>query len=187
MFLFQAAVSSDLGDTSFIQSIVSFFTATPFVLRVYLYFKYILIVYSVILLIAVILVLIHSRPKKIVKQIERDLEAMFQRERGKEFTGKWQEILKRLALPEEASYRIAVIEADKFFEEAMRRLGYVGENFSDRLKQIHPTEIKNLNEVWQAHRVRNSLAHDPDFKLSHGEAAKAVDAFEKALQDLEVI
>lgn len=172
---------------SIIQSIVSFFTASPFVLKVYFYFKYILIIYSFILLVAVILAIIHSRPKKIIRQIEQDFESMFQKEKGEGFTGKWQEILKRLASAEEASYRLAVIEADKFFEEALRRLGYVGENFSDRLKQVHPTEIKNLNEVWQAHRVRNSLAHDADFKLSRGEAEKAVDAYERALRDLEVI
>ena len=172
---------------SIIKSIISFFTASPFVLKVYFYLKYILIIYSVILLVAVILAIIHGRPKKIIKQIEQDFESMFQKEKGERFTGKWQEILKRLISAEEAGYRLAVIEADKFFEEALRRLGYVGDNFSDRLKQVHPTEIKNLNEVWQAHRVRNSLAHDTDFKLSRGEAEKAVDAYERALRDLEVI
>jgi len=172
---------------SIIKSIISFFTASPFVLKVYFYLKYILIIYSVILLVAVILAILHSRPKKIIRQIEQDFESMFQKEKGERFTGKWQEILKRLISAEEAGYRLAVIEADKFFEEALRRLGYVGDNFSDRLKQVHPTEIKNLNEVWQAHRVRNSLAHDTDFKLSRGEAEKAVDAYERALRDLEVI
>lgn len=183
MFLLQAAVISPAN-------IFSTLRESAFVIGVLYYLKIILIVYSAILLAAIILVVISPKPKRAVKEIQESIESILGKDAGKERkinVGGWQEIVKLAESGQEASWRMAVIEADKFFEEVLRRLGYSGENFNERLNQVHPTEIENLNELWNAHRIRNSLSHDVTFKLSEGEAKKAVAAYERAMKSLEVI
>lgn len=187
MFLFQAAaLTSDQG--SAMQGLFVSFVSSPFVQRVYLDLKIITIIYTAILFIAVVLVVINARPKKVIKEVEESLESILTEQKGaEEYGGKWQEILNLLEGREESNWRHAVTEADKFFDDIMRRLGYSGENFGERLKQVHATEVRNLDAIWDAHRVRNSISHDIEFKLSQDEARRAVGAYEQAMKDWEVI
>lgn len=187
MFLFQAAALTSSQDSA-IQNLFASIASSPFFQRVYLDFKIITIIYTIILFIGIILVVANARPKKIIKEVEESLESILTEPKGaEEYSGKWQEILNLLEGREESSWRQAVIEADKFFDEIMRRLGYSGENFGERLKQVHATEVKNLDAIWDSHRVRNSISHDIEFKLSQDEARRAVGAYEQAMRDWEVI
>lgn len=186
MFLFQLAVTSSQAPV--IQKAIIFFTTSVFILKVYYYLKIIAIIYTAILFIAIILIALSARPKKIVKEIEEDMEAIFFADKNgaEKYEAKWREILKKLEAPDESGWHAAVTEADKFFDSVMRRLGYSGDTFSNRLKQIHTTEVSNLNDIWQAHRVRNSLSHDVNFTISQDDARRAVGAYERAMKDLDV-
>ena len=190
MFLLQITT---VPGGSIVQNFIASVASSPFWLKVYFYLKTITIIYTVILLIAVVLVLVNaSRQRRAMKKSEeapQPASASIKKEEGKEaesLSDKWGAILELLNGKDEPSWRMAVTEADKFFDEIMQRLGYSGDNFGERLKQIHPTEIKNLDNVWDAHRVRNSLAHDVDFKLSQDDARRAVGAYEEAMRDLDV-
>lgn len=188
MFLFQAAAIS--ANNIFSASRAVSFLQSPFAIKVFYFLKIMLIAYSFILLAAIILIIISARPKKAVKEIEESIESILAQGKGGErkiTAGGWSEIIKLAESGQEASWRLAVIEADKFFDEVLRRLGYSGETFNERLNQVHSSEIENINEVWDAHRVRNSLSHDVNFKLSEGEAKKAIAAFERAMRDLDII
>lgn len=189
MFLLQVAAVT-ANDFASATKIVSFLQTSPFALKVYYFFKIILIIYSFILLVAIILIISSARPKKTAMEVKAGIENIIGQGKGegrKITVSGWNEIIKLAETGQESSWRLAVIEADKFFDEVLRRLGYSGETFNERLNQVHPSEIQNINDVWNAHRVRNSLSHDVNFKLSEGEAKKAVAAFERAMEDLEVM
>ena len=187
MFLFEVAVTTT--DQSITQNVINFFLTSGFVLRVYYYLKIIAMVYTFILIIAIVLIVLSSRPKAVIKEIEEDLEAVISKEEvGPEAYGsRWQEIVKMVESKDETSWHLAVIEADKFFDNVMKRLGYSGDNFSERLKQVHPTEVSSLNDIWQSHRIRNLLTHDINYKLSQDDARRAVGAYERAMKDLDVL
>ncbi len=189
MFLLQAAAITANNIVSS-PSLVSLL-ASPFALKVYYFFKIILIVYSFILLLAIILTVAMANARKTVKEeVKASIESIIgegKDEKRKITSGSWKEITKLVESGQESSWRLAIIEADKFFDEVLRRLGYSGESFGERLKQVHPSEVENINDIWNAHRVRNSLSHDVNFKLTEGEAKKAVAAYERAMKDLEVI
>lgn len=191
MFLLQAAAvtaNNIVSSPAPVSLLVS-----PFALKVYYFLKIIFIIYSSVLLLAIILIVATARPKKTAIEIaEASIESIIGQQQGKgaerQITASgWSEIMKLANAGQESSWRMAVIEADKFFDEVLRRLGYSGETFNERLTQVHPSEIENINDVWNAHRIRNSLSHDTNFKLSEGEAKKAVIAYENAMKDLEVI
>ena len=54
----------------------------------------------------------------------------------------------------------------------------------ERLKQITSAQIANIDAIWQAHKIRNNIVHDPDFRLTRQDAENAVKIYQRALEDL---
>ena len=51
-----------------------------------------------------------------------------------------------------------IIEYDKIYHHILKSLGYRW-SFWEILKR-NPKEIKNINDVWEVHKLRNRLVHD---------------------------
>ena len=64
---------------------------------------------------------------------------------------------------------------------------YDGENLGERLKKIESSDLDSLNDIWEAHKVRNRIAHEADYRMSPEDSAAAIGRFEKALRELEYI
>lgn len=105
----------------------------------------------------------------------------------KKITKQWEAILARLETEQESEYKMAVIEADKILDDLLEKIGYEGENMAERLKQITPAQMVHINEVWEAHKLRNRIVHEPDFHLTCPQARRAIEIYQKALEDLEMI
>ncbi len=105
----------------------------------------------------------------------------------KKLVKKWGQIEKRLESGQETELKLAVIEADKFFDDILKRIGYLGKDMGGRLKKINPSQMANIDDIWSAHKIRNSIVHDVDYKLIVIDAERAVGAYRKALEELEVI
>ncbi|MFH1656321.1 MAG: hypothetical protein ABH956_00940 [Candidatus Nealsonbacteria bacterium] len=99
-------------------------------------------------------------------------------------TQKWGNILKRLKLRKEAEYKMAVIQADALFNNLLERKGIMGETMAEKLKKINSEMLKNINDVWEAHKVRNDIVHSPDQKIGLAKAKKAVNVFKQAFDIL---
>jgi len=92
----------------------------------------------------------------------------------------WQRV-KSIASGSEPQY--AIIEADKVFDQALKQRRFKGETMGDRLRSAKPS-IKNINDVWSAHKLRNKLVHETDAKISKKELSSAIASFEKGLRNL---
>ena len=99
----------------------------------------------------------------------------------------WTAIIGRLRRGSEAELKLAVIEADKLFDDTIKRMGFTGEMMSERLKKIAPAQLSVIDSVWNAHKVRNNIVHTPDYKLSRLEAEAAIAVYEKALKEWGLI
>jgi hypothetical protein len=106
---------------------------------------------------------------------------------AKKLYGKWQKIRGRLNSGLETEYKLAVIEADSLMDEIIKGMGFTGETFPIRLKNLTTATLPNINDVLIAHDVRNNIVHDPDFRLSLAEAKKAFEIYETALTDLQAL
>lgn len=92
---------------------------------------------------------------------------------------KWQEIKR------DPDLRHQIINADKILDKLLEKRGYQG-NVGDKLKQSK-AHFSDLDGVWNAHKLRNKLAHELDFHLSSGAAQVALRSFEKAFKDLGLL
>lgn len=81
------------------------------------------------------------------------------------------------------SMQLAIINADKLLDMAMRERGLSGKNMGERLKGSG-SQFSNLNAVWSAHKLRNRIAHEHDIALNQRTTQTALSAFKTALRDL---
>ena len=64
------------------------------------------------------------------------------------------------SIEKSASEKEKIIDLDKLYHKILLEFGYKW-SFWDILKQ-KPIIIKELNKIWELHKVRNKLAHDFD-------------------------
>ena len=101
-----------------------------------------------------------------------------------ELTEKWSIIAGKSKSLKTGDWKLAIIEADKFLDDLLKRLGYEGESMGDRLKKLDSKKIANIDQIWQAHKIRNDIVHHPEYEPSKGEIDFALGTYERALQDL---
>jgi hypothetical protein len=87
----------------------------------------------------------------------------------------------------ESSYAMAIIEGDKILDRALMEMGVQGRTMGDRLKRIGKAKFTQLNAVWHAHKLRNQIAHEHDFKPEYRQAQHALETYKQALKDLGAI
>ncbi len=87
----------------------------------------------------------------------------------------------------ESSYAMAIIEGDKILDRALMEMGVQGRTMGDRLKRVGKAKFTQLNAVWHAHKLRNQIAHEHDFKPEYRQAQHALETYKQALKDLGAI
>ena len=85
---------------------------------------------------------------------------------------RWEGIVEKTKSGSLESLRIAIIDADKLADDILRRMGLDGKHIADRLEQLSHDDFFSLERLWRAHRVRNQLVHEPDFRISAEERGK---------------
>lgn len=99
---------------------------------------------------------------------------------------KWDGIEELLERNEETAWKLAVMEADKLLDHALKSMAASGENLGERLRFIS-FKYPQIRRVWGAHNIRNRLAHEADFHLSQSAAKQAMKDFKKALEILGIL
>ena len=83
----------------------------------------------------------------------------------------------------ESGWHMAVLEADKLLDHALKARLVSGETMGDRLKNARGIFMNN-DKVWQAHKLRNRLAHEHGVQLSATATDQALRGFKAGLKDL---
>lgn len=75
-----------------------------------------------------------------------------------------------------------VLEADKVLDMALGICGFSG-TLGDKLKAAGP-RFRDIDAVWRAHKLRNHVAHEAHATATQSEAASALRAMKKGIEDL---
>ncbi|MFA7685850.1 MAG: hypothetical protein WCX95_03565 [Candidatus Gracilibacteria bacterium] len=76
----------------------------------------------------------------------------------------------------------AILDADKILDYALSRCGFEG-SLGEKLKMAAP-RFYDVNEVWAAHKLRNTVAHELTEELEERDVKVALKRFKRALKDL---
>lgn len=99
---------------------------------------------------------------------------------------KWLEIENSVTRDNHASWQLAILNADKLVDQALRERKFKGETMGERMKSAEKT-WSNANHVWAAHKIRNQLAHETDVELSYDVTRRSLIAYKRALKDLGAV
>lgn len=101
---------------------------------------------------------------------------------------RWLAVTEYINSENENDWRLAILEADSMLESLVENLGFKGDTFGEKLKSIDPTKFKNLSALWDAHNVRNRIAHEgTEFGISHYEAKRVITIYEQIFRDYAFI
>jgi len=121
---------------------------------------------------------IQSKEYKKYKAIDIEKQAISERDT------QWEIVMKHMDSDNPAEWKLAIIEADSILDDIMKDLGYDGDNLGERLKSVNKGEHVSIEYAWEAHKVRNAIAHEGTFSLNRREARRIVGLYEKSFKGL---
>ena len=104
--------------------------------------------------------------------------------RVERYQTRWLEIENSLSRTVASSWQVAIMDADKLLDQALKDRHFKGQTMGERMKA---TKWSNANAVWASHKLRNQLAHEPDAKVDYTTARRALAGFKQGLKDIGAI
>jgi uncharacterized protein YbjQ (UPF0145 family) len=99
---------------------------------------------------------------------------------------RWEEVERMAQQPGEMGRKMAIVEADKLLDHALKTLSMPGATLGERLK-FAQYKYPDLQQVWWAHKVRNQLVHEATSHLDPTIGRRAIKSFKRALERLGAI
>lgn len=100
----------------------------------------------------------------------------------------WREVEQKINSVNPSDWRLAIIEADVLLDEMLEQMGLPGDHLGERLKAADRSFFNTLDEAWQAHKVRNIIAHQgSSYQLAYNEAKKTVDLYRRVFEEFYFI
>lgn len=97
---------------------------------------------------------------------------------------RWAHVLTLIESPSQSDWRQAIIEADIMLDDLLIQLGYTGESVGEKLKAVNPERFRTINDAWEAHKVRNEIAHQGSrFELSDHLAYRTIHKYENVMRE----
>lgn len=129
-------------------------------------FSIIILIFIGLAIVVAVLVLIKGGSKKLTYQKQRFL------------TKQWDKIVSE----SEHNPTQSILDADKLLSYLLEAKGYEG-SVGEMLKKSESL-FKNVNDIWEAHKMRNRIAHEIGISLSSAEVRNALSKFKSAYRDL---
>ena len=101
---------------------------------------------------------------------------------------RWQRVVAHISSDNSSDWRLAILECDIILDELLDHLGYIGGTIGDKLKNANTAHFRTLNMAWEAHKIRNAIAHEgQDFTLTQREARRIVGLYETVFREFDFI
>lgn len=136
-------------------------------------------------------VYVSRKHKEVTKEHEAHMKILEQKIAGVGVANrneKWEHITELIASENPGDWRVAILEADIMLDELVTTMGHHGDTLGEKMKGIEQSDFKTLESAWEAHKIRNRIAHHgSDFILTHREAKRVIDLFREVFQEFDVV
>lgn len=97
-----------------------------------------------------------------------------------QFKQRWHDLQSHCA--QEVTWPMAVIDADKLLDDALKRLHYKGKTMGERMVSAQ-RDLSSNDTVWYSHKLRNKIVHE-SIRLKKRDVQLALKGYLQALHDL---
>lgn len=131
---------------------------------------------------------IEREEEKIYGKVEHDSVMSELKPKAEKKNERWARVLEHAHSDNPADWRLAIIEADVMLEEVLRLSGFPGDTLGEMLKATNSSDMRTLDAAWEAHKVRNRIAHaGSDFELNERETRRVIALFEAVFKEFDAI
>ena len=100
----------------------------------------------------------------------------------------WEIISSLASSPNESDWRRAILEADIMLANLLTERGYAGDTLGEQLKGANPLQFTTLDLAWEAHRMRNAIAHLGDaFPINEHDVRATIDQYRRVFEEFGII
>lgn len=100
---------------------------------------------------------------------------------------KWQQILVHSESVNPSDWRLCVIEADMILDELLDTLQLPGTTMGEKLKAVEKSDFTTIESAWEAHKIRNKIAHESGFMLNQRETRHTISLYEAVFKEFHLI
>src|SRR3989344_5489315 len=101
---------------------------------------------------------------------------------------RFERVMTHLNSDRESDFRLAILEADVLLDEMVTHMGYHGDSLGEKLKGVEKSDFLSLDQAWEAHAVRNKIAHEGSaFALTDREAKRVVKLYEDVFNEFHYV
>ena len=101
---------------------------------------------------------------------------------------RWENVTRQIESLNENDWKNAIIEADIILGELLVKLGYKGATIGEQLKRVARSDFKTIDQAWEAHKVRNQIAHEgSDFQLNQIDARRIFTMYRQIFEEFSLI
>jgi len=128
--------------------------------------------------------------KKEALKYDVKIEPAFSEVKGqgdRDLTARWQKVTAFLNSQNPNDWKQAILEADTMLLDILTGLGYQGDGVGEKLKRVQPGEFKQIEDAWEAHKVRNAIAHGGAPELDHHNAVKTIHMYRRIFEEFYYI
>lgn len=101
---------------------------------------------------------------------------------------RWEKVIEHINSPNSSDWKLAIIEADIMLDDLLRAAGYHGDTLGEMLKAVEKSDFVTIESAWDAHKVRNQIAHQgAGFDLTEREAKRVVSLYESVFKEFQII
>ncbi len=163
-------------------------TSIPIVSGLFLWLKNFSIVLSALFFVGIVWLIVRAREVH-HREHEKYAPVLIEETEAKGRMIQWQVVLNHVNSESPAEWKLGILEADNMLDEILEDQGYLGETVADKLKAMSPSRITSYQELWEAHKVRNEIAHGGaiEMELSKKTARDTITNFGKAFKELGYI
>jgi hypothetical protein len=101
---------------------------------------------------------------------------------------RWEKIIKLSESENGSDWRLSIIEADIILDELLEKLKLPGDTMGEKLKAVEKSDFTTIESAWEAHKMRNSIAHEGgDFLVSQREIRRIISLYEAVFKEFYLI
>ena len=127
---------------------------------------------------------IYSKQRKSLRPVQNAEEKKEEKIKNE----KWKIIMEHIESENANDWRLAILEADIVLGEMLDKLGYRGEGIGEQLKSVDKSDFTTIDGAWEAHKIRNSIAHEgASFMITEREAKRVVELYKKVFEEHDYI
>ena len=128
---------------------------------------------------------------KTLQKSNEQIKKYYEEVEGEEKQDKYDELnemIEGLLSDDKDKIKNSILQIDNYFETRLIKLGYQNKNYGEALKNIPSGFIRNIQYLWDIHKIRNDVAHNNEnFVIDRKQLNQLVEKIKEVKRELDSV